>query len=40
MKDTQFRIQDVFGDILRKEVVSPEQRTKLIKFLAKLMQIF
>ena len=36
MKNTQFKVQDVLGDIISKDNFSEEQITKL-KFLAKRM---
>ena len=35
MKNTSFKIQDVFGDIISKDNFSQEQITKLKKFLIK-----
>ena len=37
MKNTTYRVEDVFGDILSKDSVSPEQKTRLNLFLAKTM---
>ena len=37
MKNTLFRVQDVFGDVISKDSTSPEQITKLNNFLAKIM---
>ena len=37
MKNTSFRVEDVFGDIITKDNFSQEQITKLIIFLAKIM---
>ena len=37
MKNTQFRVEDVFGDVISKDNFSQEQITKLNTFLAKLM---
>ena len=37
MKNTQFKVDDIFGDIISKDTISPEQMTKLNNFLAKLM---
>ena len=37
MKNTSFRIEDVFGDVLSKDNFSQEQITKLNKLLAKKM---
>ena len=37
MKNTSFRVEDVFGDVISKESISPEQITKLDNFLAKIM---
>ena len=36
-KNTQFKIEDVFGDTLNKDSISPEQTKKLNNFLAKMM---
>ena len=36
-KNTQFRIEDVFTDVISKDTISPEQITKLNNFLAKMM---
>ena len=35
MKNTQFKVEDTFGDIICKDSISPEQITKLNKLLAK-----
>ena len=35
MKNTKFDVKDVFGDIIGKDTISPEQITKLNNFLAK-----
>ena len=35
MKQTRFKFADVFGDILGKDTISPEQITKLINSLRK-----
>ena len=35
MKNTQFKVEDVFGDVISKDKFSQEQITKLNKFLAK-----
>ena len=35
MKNTQFKVEDVFGDVISKDFISPEQTTKLNNFLAK-----
>ena len=32
MKNSEFKVGDVFGDIINKGTISPEQRTKLKKF--------
>ena len=37
MKNTQFKVEDVFGDILSKDNFSQEQITKLNNFLTKIM---
>ena len=37
MKNTSFRVEDVFGYVISKDSISPEQITKLNKFLAKIM---
>ena len=37
MKNTSFRVEDVFGDVLSKDNFSQEQITKLNIFLAKMM---
>ena len=37
MNSTRFRVEDIFGDIVSKDTISPEQITKLNNFLAKIM---
>ena len=37
MKNTSFRVEDVFGDVISKDSISPEQITKFNIFLAKIM---
>ena len=37
MKNTSFKVEDVFNDIIRKDIISTEQITKLNNFLAKMM---
>ena len=37
MKNTQFKVEDIFGDIINKDSISTEQITKLNNFLAKMM---
>ena len=37
MKNTSFKVEDVFNDIIHKDIISPEQITKLNNFLAKMM---
>ena len=37
MKNTQLKVQIVFGDFISKDSISPEQLTKLDNFLAKIM---
>ena len=32
MKNTQFKDEDVFGDIINKDTLSPEQTTKFFVF--------
>ena len=39
MKNAQFKVEDVFGDIVSKDSFPPEQTTKPNKFLAKIMWI-
>ena len=39
MKNTQFKVEDVFGDLISKDSISPEQITKVNNFLAKMMWI-
>ena len=39
MKNTQFKVEDVFGDFLSKDNFSQEQITKLNNFLSKIMWI-
>ena len=34
---TKFKVEDIFGDVISKDSISPEQITKLNNFLAKLM---
>ena len=36
MKNTQFKVEDVFGDVISKDTFSQEQITKIINFLAKM----
>ena len=36
MNSTKFRVEDIFGDVISKDSISPEQITKLKNFLAKL----
>ena len=38
-KSTQFKVEEVFGKIIPKDTISPEQITKLNSFLAKIMLI-
>ena len=35
-KNTQLKVEDVFGDVISKDIFSPEQITNLNKFLAKI----
>ena len=37
MKNTQFKVEDIFGDVISKDTISTEQITKLNNFLAKMM---
>ena len=37
MNSTKFKVEDIFGDIISKDSISPEQITKLNNFLAKIM---
>ena len=37
MKNTQFKVEDVFTDNISKDSISTEQITKLNNFLAKIM---
>ena len=37
VRNTQFKVEYVFGDIIRKYSVSPDQITKVTNFSAKLM---
>ena len=37
MNSTKFRGEDIFGDVISKDTISPEQITKLNNFLAKMM---
>ena len=37
MKNTSFKVEDVFGDVISKDNFSQEQITKLNNFLAKIM---
>ena len=37
MKNTQFKVEDVFTDVISKDTISTEQITKLNNFLAKKM---
>ena len=37
MKNTQFKVEDIFTDVISKDTISTEQITKLKSFLAKMM---
>ena len=37
MDSTKFNVEDIFGDVISKDSISPEQITKLNNFLAKIM---
>ena len=39
MKNSSFKVEDVFGDVISKDNFSQEQITKLNVFLAKIMRI-
>ena len=39
MKNTQFKVEDIFTDVISKDTISTEQITKLNIFLAKMMYI-
>ena len=39
MKNTQFKVEDIFTDVISKDTISTEQITKLNNFLAKMMWI-
>ena len=39
MKNTSFKVEDVFNDIIHKDTISQEQIIKLNNFLAKMMRI-
>ena len=39
MKNTSFKVEDVFTDVISKDTISPEQITNLNNFLAKMMLI-
>ena len=39
MKNTQFKAEDIFGDIISKESISPEQKTKQNFFSQKIVNI-
>ena len=39
MKNTQFKVEDVFSDVLSKDDFSQEQIAKVNNFLAKIMWI-
>ena len=36
-KSTQFKVEEIFGNIIPKDTISPEQITELKSFLAKIM---
>ena len=40
MKNTQFKVEDVFGDVISKDKFSQEQIIKRNNFLAKIMWIY
>ena len=37
MRNTSFKVEDIFGDVISKDSISPEQITKLNNLLAKIM---
>ena len=37
MDSTKFKVEDIFGVVISKDSISPEQITKLNTFLAKIM---
>ena len=37
MNSTKFKVEDIFGDVISKDSISPEQITNLNNFLAKIM---
>ena len=37
MKNTSFKVEDIFTDVISKDTISAEQITKLNNFLAKMM---
>ena len=37
MDSTKFKVEDIFGDVISKDSISPEQITKLNIFLTKMM---
>ena len=39
MKNTGFEVEDIFGDTISKDSISPEQITTLNSFLAKILGI-
>ena len=39
MKNTQFKVEDVFGDVLGKESISPNQTTKVKNLPVKVMYL-
>ena len=36
MKNTQFKVEDIFNEVIHKDTISPEQIVKLNNFLAKM----
>ena len=37
MKNTQFKVEDIFTEVISKDIITPEQLTKLNNFSAKMM---
>ena len=37
MNSTKIKVEDIFDDVISKESISPEQITKLINFIAKIL---
>ena len=37
MNSTKFKVEDIFGDVISEDSISPEQITKINNFSAKIM---